>query len=191
MGSVENCEKDFVKAMQSFRGRWDRHTVWRDFVDLASSSLLMFTRQDNMAEKRICEINNKYDDKEKALFKTMINLLGEAYETNTDQDFLGCIMMKNGLGNNAAKQIFTPYSISKLMAKISFGNDLEKHLQEKGYITIQDPCCGAGALLIAAANLLLEKARRPHGLQHRTSTIPQQWSVSFNSIYWDVLVLYP
>lgn len=157
MGSVENCEKEFVKALQYLRRRWDRHTVWRDFVDLASSSLLMFTDQDDTAEKRICEINNKYDDKEKDLIQTMIHLPGEAYERNTDQDFLGRIMMKNGLDNNATKQIFTPYSVSKLMAKVSFENDLEKYLQEKGYVTIQDPCCGSGSLLIATANLLLEK----------------------------------
>ena len=47
-----------------------------------------------------------------------------------------------------------------MMAEITFG-DLVTQVEEKGYVEINDCCCGAGATLIAAANVAkykLEKA---------------------------------
>lgn len=40
------------------------------------------------------------------------------------------------------------------MSELNFSNnDVEDKLDEKGYITVNDPACGAGALLIAFANV--------------------------------------
>ena len=47
-----------------------------------------------------------------------------------------------------------------MMADISMGDTLKEEIDRKGYVTISDPCCGAGATLIAGANAakkLLEK----------------------------------
>ncbi|WP_301425337.1 N-6 DNA methylase, partial [Bacteroides caecimuris] len=72
-------------------------------------------------------------------------------EENPEQDFLGGIFMELNLGNGKNGQFFTPYHICDLMAKIAV-DDVSKEIDEKGYVTIHDPCCGAGATLIAGVH---------------------------------------
>ena len=72
------------------------------------------------------------------------------------QDFLGCVYMKLNLGNVANGQFFTPYHVSKMMAEICF-SDIEKQLEERDFITLSEPCCGSGAMIIAYAQTLKEQ----------------------------------
>lgn len=61
---------------------------------------------------------------------------------------------------NKQEQIFTPYHVCELMAEITM-EDIVGKVEKDGYITLNDPCCGAGATLIAgihAARKRLEKA---------------------------------
>ena len=55
------------------------------------------------------------------------------------------------LGDKSNSQFFTPYHVCELMAKVT-EEDVAAVVKEKGYITINDFCCGAGATLIAAIN---------------------------------------
>ena len=54
------------------------------------------------------------------------------------------------LGNNQNGQFFTPYCICCAMAKMQ--SDVPDRVKEKGWISCNDPACGAGALLVAFAN---------------------------------------
>lgn len=74
-----------------------------------------------------------------------------ALEENPEQDFLGSIFMELNLGDKSNSQFFTPYHVCELMAKVT-EDDVVAVVKEKGYITINDSCCGAGATLIAAIN---------------------------------------
>lgn len=71
-----------------------------------------------------------------------------ALEENPEQDFLGSIFMSLNLGNEHNGQIFTPYHVCELMAEMTM-DDTVKKVEQDGYISINDPCCGAGATLIA------------------------------------------
>ena len=75
-----------------------------------------------------------------------------ALEENSEQDFLGNIFMKLELGSHWHGQFFTPYNICELMAEINSDN-LKQQIEEKGWISVNDCACGAGATLIAAANV--------------------------------------
>ena len=74
-----------------------------------------------------------------------------ALEENPEQDFLGSIFMELNLGDKSNSQFFTPYHVCELMAKVT-EEDVAAVVKEKGYITINDFCCGAGATLIVAIN---------------------------------------
>ena len=50
-------------------------------------------------------------------------------------------------------QFFTPYSVCQLIAGIQMGDAAER-LQETPYLTVYEPACGAGAMVIAAAQAL-------------------------------------
>ena len=65
--------------------------------------------------------------------------------------------MNLDLGSHWHGQFFTPYDICRMMAKISLNGgerDAKTEILDHGYISINDPACGAGATLIAAANQL-------------------------------------
>ncbi len=73
-----------------------------------------------------------------------------ALEENPDQDFLGKLYMDLNLGNHWYGQFFTPYHISEFMAETIISEDCQAEIEGKGYLSVCDPCVGAGALLIAA-----------------------------------------
>lgn len=72
------------------------------------------------------------------------------------QDFLGQVYMQLDLGNDATGQFFTPYHVSKMMSEICF-TDIEKQLEEKDFITLSEPCCGSGGMIIAYSETLKEQ----------------------------------
>lgn len=102
-------------------------------------------------EKRYLKIIKQYNKQEQKLFPELAAYVVMALDENPEQDFLGSIFMELNLGNKSTSQFFTPYHICELMAKIT-EEDVASIVKEKGYITINDSCCGAGATLIAAVN---------------------------------------
>lgn len=79
-----------------------------------------------------------------------------ALERNPEQDFLGSLFQTLELHNHWNGQFFSPYSISQLMAETQMTN-IPETIREKGYISVSDPACGAGSLLIAFANAVRKR----------------------------------
>ena len=91
----------------------------------------------------------------------------EAFEENPEQDFLGVLYGDLGLLTSRKGQFFTPMSVCQLMAGMQLTEeDVKRKITENGYIIINDPACGAGATLIAAANRL-----RNMGVNFQTSAL--------------------
>lgn len=84
----------------------------------------------------------------------ILGVITMALERNPDQDFLGKLYMSLNLGNHWRGQFFTPYDVCRMMAEINIGDGIQTEIETKGYISICDPCVGAGAMLIAAANVM-------------------------------------
>ena len=59
--------------------------------------------------------------------------------------------MACNLGNDHAGQFFTPYNVCQCMSEITY--DVPALLDGKGFIAVNDPACGAGALLLSFANV--------------------------------------
>ena len=60
------------------------------------------------------------------------------------------------LGNHWKGQFFTPYDVCRCMAEITIQDNIQ-NLQNKEWVSVNDPACGAGATLIAAANTFRRK----------------------------------
>lgn len=150
--SIQGTEKEFMTEFQKLcqtRSSWQ---VWADLMTCIA-----------------CAISNKadpehFDSREKE-YKACIEGIGQAeaaakifaiiaiaLENNPQQDFLGQMYMSLGLGNHWKGQFFTPYHLCEAMARLQI-DDLDQKIEEDGYISINDPACGAGATLIAAANM--------------------------------------
>jgi len=93
----------------------------------------------------------QYDPKTQALFPKMFSEIALALEQEGCVDVLGEIYMDLELSNHWKGQFFTPSNICLAMAKMLIGNP-KGEIERKGFITVSDPCCGGGAMLIATAN---------------------------------------
>lgn len=151
---------EFLKTFQTIMYSHHAWDVWKDFITMFACSLsnpFDKTHYDER-EKRYLEIIRKYNKQEQVLFPKLAAHTILALEENPEQDFLGSIFTNLELGNEHNGQFFTPYDISKFMVGITLSN-AEKQIEENGYISIHDPCCGAGAMLIASANFIKEQLK--------------------------------
>lgn len=82
----------------------------------------------------------------------MCAMLVETFEDHMS-DILGEIYMEAGMGSRAAGQFFTPYHLSLACAKMAVNG----YSPEDGPYTINDPSCGGGGMIIAAAQALKDK----------------------------------
>lgn len=148
------AKKEFLKTFHKLTYRWRSWDIWTDFVTLIACTISNTVDKLHYEEREATymRIITKYNKDEQALFPQLFAQLVLALEDNPEQDFLGDIYTELGLNSKEHKQIFTPYHICHLMAELTFG-DLAKDVEEKGFITIHDACCRAGATLIAAANV--------------------------------------
>lgn len=153
MPKNEDVRKQFLKTFHQLTYRHRPWDVWRDFIIMFACSLSNPVDKSHYdeREKRYLKIIKKYNKQEQKLFPELAAYVVMALEDNPEQDFLGGIFMELNLGSKSTSQFFTPYHICELMAKVT-EEDVAAVVKEKGYVTINDPCCGAGATLIAAVN---------------------------------------
>lgn len=149
-----DAKKEFLKIFKQLTYRHHPWEVWKDFVVMFACALSNPVDKTHYDDREALYMRTikKYNKQEQALFPELTAETVMALEENPEQDFLGGIFMELDLGNNAKAQIFTPYNVCDMMARMVIGNDIVSHIEEHGYFTINDPCCGAGATLIAGVH---------------------------------------
>lgn len=160
---VLNSQKEFLNTFKEFSGRYRSWDIWKDFITMFACSISNSLDKEHFdeREKLYLKTIKKYNKKEQELFPQLAAHTVMALEENPEQDFLGSIFMSLNLGNEHNGQFFTPYHVCELMAEVTM-DDVVQKVKKDGYISINDPCCGAGATLIAgihAARKRLEKEK--------------------------------
>lgn len=158
---VSEPHKDFLKVFGQLTNRHRSWDVWSDFIQMFACSLSNPLDKEHYVEREALYLRliKKYNKKEQELFPELAAHTVMALEENPEQDFLGSIFMSLNLGNEHNGQFFTPYHVCELMAEVTMDDTVQK-VEQDGYVSIHDPCCGAGATLIAgihAARKRLEK----------------------------------
>ena len=160
-------QKNLTKLLEQNAHRHQLFDVFRDFVEM--SALAISNRVDlaNQArrEARYMDIIKAYNKEEAARFPKMLGELVCALECGPD-DVLGQVFHALELSNAARGQFFTPYSVCQVMARMQVGDtpDLRQRIEERGFITVSEPACGAGAMAIAIAETMTD--RRVNYQQH-------------------------
>ncbi len=160
-----DCKKEFCTLMEKFAFSHSKWQVWNDFLNLSAISLanVVPTPEKEEREEKYLSIINSYQEKEQEIFPQLLNLVVMALEENPGQDFLGSLYHHLELHQEQKGQFFTPYHICEFMAEIQFPNKgTDEMMKKKHYISVNDPACGAGAMLIAFANV----AKR-HGINYQ------------------------
>ena len=149
----DNAKKQWINAFKEIcesRSPWQ---VWSDVIVAASCAV---ANKAGRGAPHFDERENEYHEcidrlggvkKPAELFAQFVMDL----EENPEQDFLGSMFMDLDLGSHWKGQFFTPYNLCRLMSNISLEGAVDE-IERKGWCSINDPACGAGATLIAAAN---------------------------------------
>ena len=162
--SLQGTEKEFLDIFRTLcysRSSWQ---VWADLMSAIACSLSNVADQTQghyeRREQEYAECIKRLGSVE--MPAKLFAVIVEALERNPEQDFLGKMYMNLDLGNHWKGQFFTPYNVCKMMSEMTIGN-VYAEIERRGYVSICDPACGAGATLIAAANTL---RRQREDFQH-------------------------
>ena len=164
------CQKNIVKLLDGLCGRYSRWEVWQDFIIMSAISIanVLGGPHREAREREYMEHASRYSSKELEVFAQMLAEVAMEMEREPDQDLLGELFMALGLSNEWKGQFFTPYSVCRAMSGMTYGDDLKARIEQRGWVAVNDPACGAGALLIAFAN----ECRRPgNDINFQTSVL--------------------
>lgn len=161
-----SANNEISKLLGSVRDR-DHYTVIRDFFELSAISIRNnFDHGPEHAnlEKRYTEIAQCYKKEYLEGFAMALGMLGkkihDAVNGNAPfADWAGELYMDSGTSDDKAGQFFTPYSVSQCMARINFPKDevrAKLGSDPNRVLTIYEPTCGAGGLIVAAIDALNE-----------------------------------
>lgn len=155
---ITGTEKEFLDVFRQLcisRSSWQ---VWADLMAAMACTLANAVDKSlsrhTAREKEYAECIKRLGGVEKPA--KCFAIVVEALERNPDQDFLGRLYMSLELGNHWKGQFFTPYDVCRCMAELTIHDNMQK-LQNKEWVSVNDPACGAGATLIAAANTFRRK----------------------------------
>lgn len=161
-------DKEFITLFNRLVGKRSNWVVWNDFLTMAAIAFanVMPTPGRTEREERYLSIIRTYEKEEQEIFPRLLSVVTMAFEDNPKQDFLGNLYTALNLNQHQKGQFFTPYHICEFMAEIQNGGDLQEEVERKGFISVSDPACGAGALLIAFAN-----SAREHGVNYQEKVL--------------------
>jgi len=142
-----------VKQAATMTSAW---RIWDDFMFMAAAALAQPLRWVQKREDEYLKRIGQYDPKVQALFPMMFAEIVEALEQEGITDVLGDIYMELEMYNHWKGQFFTPNPICRMMAEMQF-TDVVELIEHQGFITVNDPCCGSGAMLIAFAQICKDK----------------------------------
>lgn len=164
-----NPKNEIVRLLQANTGERRLLTVWQEWVEMVALSLRnscdLHGREER--EARYLALAGRYSAEQMGRFAGALGALVQSFETLGYADVLGDTYGQLELTNEGRGQFFTPYSVSRMMAQIAL-QDVADGVAEKGYITINDPACGGGAMLIAAAEVLKDAGVNYQQQMHAT-----------------------
>lgn len=152
------AKKEIENIIQSMSGRYAPYNIFSDWIEMCALSIqnavtMIHNKIWQDRERTYCDIARKYKEAELEKFAQMFVLLGNAL-TEDLTDVLGEIYMEMGMGSKYTGQFFTPFHVSELCARM--GINLANS-EEMTKISLNEPSCGGGGMIIAACKILKDK----------------------------------
>jgi type I restriction-modification system DNA methylase subunit len=144
--------KDFIKILEHLKPSRHHYEVFGDLLVMAAASLYAY-KKDSATEEECLTVAKNYTKEELEKHARLLAITVEALE-NAEQDFLGEVFTVAEITNSRNGQFFTPYSVSLAMAEMMME---EKDFPQDRVCRINDPCCGAGGMLIAGAMVMKKR----------------------------------
>lgn len=164
--------QDIIKIFESLRYKRDLWSLYSDFLEMMaiaisnSAKRFFLPGSYEKREQRYLSLAKTYDKDELLKMSEAFNLFIKLQDYNLEstgaKDILGGLLMKLGLGNKWAGQIFTPDNMAKLLARITCSEeDLKKQIEDKGFVYASDSAVGGGVTMIGLVNSMLDGGLNP------------------------------
>jgi type I restriction-modification system DNA methylase subunit len=162
--TIETADDAIVALRKRFTS-FHRHSTYQVFSDfLALSACALSNAVDGVhfdeRERLYMDTIKRYSKDEVAVFPELLALVVHAFEQAPGEviyrDVLGELFMTLELGSQWAGQYFTPYSVALMMAMMTVGDadTLRATIEQRGFVRVQEPAVGGGAMVIALADAL-------------------------------------
>lgn len=148
----------FVQAFNRISRHQHRYEVFRDFVTMAAIAMHNAIVKDPTLEAEYLAIVKRYNKEEAIEFSQLLARLVLLMD-DEPRDVLGPLYMELELGNDHTGQFFTPHEVCTLMAQVSYGAELA--MLTKPFVTLSEPACGAGGMVLAFVNVMRKSGHDP------------------------------
>ena len=148
----------FTRLFRETAPHHHRYDVFRDFVTMAAFALHNAVRKDERLEAEYMTIIGRYPREDANRFPKLLAELITLLDPEP-WDALGQLYMELGIASEHVGQFFTPPELSELMARLTYGEELDR--LKKPFVTVQEPACGAGGMILAFAKLMVSKGMNP------------------------------
>ncbi len=155
-------ESKFTALFKSIAPHYRRSEVFYDFITIIGLELYLIlygVRADETLKQRYQTAVSHYTETEKQALVSLSVILIQALE-HKSYDFLGSVFMGLELGDRYKAQHFTPSHIAHAMAAMTL-SDCHALIQRRGFLTLQEPTCGSGVMIIEAYNYLRKENINP------------------------------
>lgn len=159
---MNHFEQQFIACFEKIAPHYRRFEVFNDFITLSALDMYQLIYKeyaDSSLTERFNYAKARYTEPE---FNELTKLFALTVEALTEKcyDFLGTVFMQLNLGDEYKGQYFTPSHIADLMAKITL-QGCDNVIKAQGFITLSEPTCGSGVMVIGGINALTEAGFNP------------------------------
>jgi len=160
--SREQTMQAFTQQLHTLAPHHRSDDAFRAFVDIAALTIhqspyhLGKVERDNAfdrIETAYLTAVQPYSPDALAGFVNLYRLITLALAAYPATDLLGRLYMTLGMGHPRAGHYFTPPDVARAMTATLLSG-ARARIEQQGFVTLADPACGAGAMLIEAANEL-------------------------------------
>jgi hypothetical protein len=172
-----------ITSVGAHYGIWE---VFTDFLKLSAISLANAVDHGPRRAEReaqYLQTVKRYERKHLDLFPQMLADLVLAMEDQPG-NILGQVYGELKLTDKWKGQFFTPDPVSRFMAEILLAGDVQSQIEEKGFITVQEPAIGSGAMVI---NFAL--AMKGKGINYQQTMLVTGLDIDIKAIYMSYIQL--
>lgn len=153
--------QSFISLFNSIARHKHRYSVFTDFVSMSAIALHNAINKNQTLEEEYFQIVARYSKEEVDQFCELLGNFIILMEPEP-ADILGSLYMELEIGNLNNGQFFTPHDLSRLLARMTYGDVLDNMASSnKPFISLSEPACGAGGMVLAFANEMLKKGINP------------------------------
>ena len=159
-----DAKQKIINKIQSLSGRYSPYNIFSDWIECSALAIqnactMPHTELWEAREKEYLDIMRRYNEDERFAIRELFFLLVDAMDEEMT-DVLGEVYMAAGLGSKYTGQFFTPFHVSELCAKMAL-SQWEKEYSENGTISLCEPSCGGGGMIIAAVKIIKDAGINP------------------------------